>query len=44
MALSEDQAALLRLLLAGDTYDRVAEVLGTTAADVKARAHAACDR
>jgi len=41
MALSEDQAALLRLLLAGDTYDRVAEVLGTTAADVKARAHAA---
>jgi hypothetical protein len=43
MALSEDQSALLRLLLAGDTYERVAEVLGTTAEDVRARAHAAAD-
>ena len=28
MALSEDQRALLRLLLAGDTYEQVADVLG----------------
>jgi hypothetical protein len=41
MALSEDQIALLRLLLAGDTYERVAEVLGTGAGEVEARAHAA---
>ena len=41
MALSEDQTALLRLLLAGDTYDRVADILGTTADDVRARAHEA---
>jgi hypothetical protein len=39
MALSEDQRALLRLLLAGDTYEHVAEVLGTTPADVRTRAH-----
>ena len=35
MALSEDQRALLRLLLAGDTYERVAEVLGTSAGEVR---------
>jgi hypothetical protein len=43
MALSEDQRALLRLLLAGDTYERVGEVLGTSAADVRERAHRAAD-
>jgi hypothetical protein len=43
MALSEDQRALLRLLLAGDTYERVAEVLGTSAEDVRDRAHQAAD-
>jgi hypothetical protein len=41
MALSEDQRALLRLLLAGDTYERVAEVLGTSPNDVRERAHRA---
>jgi hypothetical protein len=41
MALSEDQRALLGLLLAGDTYERVAEVLGTNADDVRTRAHRA---
>jgi hypothetical protein len=41
MALSEDQTALLRLLLAGDTYGRVAAVLGTGTEEVRARAHAA---
>jgi hypothetical protein len=41
MALSEDQRALLRLLVAGDTYERVAEVLGISAADVRSRAHEA---
>src|SRR5215213_666783 len=41
MALSEDQTALLRLLLAGDTYERVADVLGTTPGDVRERARAA---
>jgi hypothetical protein len=41
MALSEDQIALLRLLLAGDTYERVAAVLGIDPDEVKARAHAA---
>lgn len=39
MALSEDQRALLRLLLGGETYGRVAEVLGTSADDVRGRAH-----
>jgi hypothetical protein len=39
MALSEDQRALLGLLLAGDTYERVADVLGTSADDVRRRAH-----
>jgi hypothetical protein len=38
MALSEDQIALLRLLLAGETYERVAAVLGTGPDEVKARA------
>jgi hypothetical protein len=41
MALSEDQRALLGLLLAGDTYERVAEVLGTSADEVRRRAHEA---
>ena len=41
MALSDDQIALLRLLLAGDTYERVADVLGTTADEVRLRAHRA---
>jgi hypothetical protein len=41
MALSEDQRALLRLLLAGDTYERVAEVLGTSADQVRRRAQEA---
>jgi hypothetical protein len=43
MALSEDQRALLRLLLAGDTYERVADVLGTSAEEVRERAHSAAD-
>jgi hypothetical protein len=41
MALSEDQRALLRLLIAGDTYEQVAEVLGVGADEVRSRAHAA---
>lgn len=41
MALSEDQRALLGLLLAGDTYERVAEVLGTSTEEVRGRAHEA---
>ena len=41
MALSEDQRALLQLLLAGDTYDRVAEVVGESADEVRAKAHEA---
>jgi hypothetical protein len=41
MALSEDQRALLGLLLAGDTYESVAEVLGAVPADVRRRAHEA---
>ena len=43
MALSEDQRALLRLLLAGDTYEQVAQVLGTGAGDVQAKAHEAAE-
>jgi hypothetical protein len=39
MALSEDQRALLRLLVAGDSYEQVAEVLGTSPDDVRRRAH-----
>jgi hypothetical protein len=41
MSLSEDQRALLRLLLAGDTYERVADILGTSADQVRGRAHEA---
>ena len=41
MALSEDQRALLRLLLAGDTYEQVANVLGIGAEEVRTRAHEA---
>jgi hypothetical protein len=41
MALSEDQRALLQLLLGGDTYEQVADVLGTSADEVRARAHEA---
>ena len=43
MALSEDQRALLGLLLAGDTYERVAEVVGTSADEVQKRAHDAAN-
>lgn len=39
MALSEDQRALLRLLLSGDTYEQVSSVLGIDAAEVRTRAH-----
>jgi hypothetical protein len=39
MALSEDQRALLRLLLAGDTYEQVGGVLGTGPDEVRSRAH-----
>jgi hypothetical protein len=41
MPLSEDQRALLRLLLAGDDYSQIAEVLGTSPGDVRAQAHRA---
>jgi len=41
MALSEDQRALLGLLLAGDTYERVADLLGTSEGEVQKRAHEA---
>jgi hypothetical protein len=41
MALSEDQRALLRLLLSGDGYEQVADVLGVGAEDVRDRAHEA---
>ena len=41
MALSDDQLALLRLLLAGDTYEQVAEVLGATPQEVRQRAQRA---
>jgi hypothetical protein len=43
MALSEDQRALLQLLLDGDTYERVGELLGESAADVRAKAHEAAN-
>jgi DNA-binding CsgD family transcriptional regulator len=39
MAVTPDQRALLRLLLSGDTYERVAEVLGISPNEVRARAH-----
>lgn len=41
MALTEDQRALLGLLLTGDTYERVAEVLGISPDEVRTRAHQA---
>jgi hypothetical protein len=43
MALSEDQRALLGLLLAGDTYERVANIVGTSTDEVRNRAHEAAD-
>jgi Anti-sigma-K factor rskA len=44
MSLTEDQRALLRLLLAGDGYAQIAEVMGTSSAEVRARAYEAADR
>jgi len=41
MPLSEDQRALLRLLLGGDSYEQVAAVLGTSASEVRDRAERA---
>ena len=41
MALSEDQRALLRLLLSGDTYEQIADVLGVDDGQVRTRAHEA---
>jgi Sigma-70, region 4 len=41
MALSEDQRALLQLLIAGESYEQIAEVLGTSTREVRERAHAA---
>ena len=41
MALSEYQRALLRLLVGGESYERVADVLGTRPDDVRATAHEA---
>jgi len=41
MALSDDQHALLQLLVTGDTYERVAELLGESPGEVRARAHEA---
>jgi hypothetical protein len=41
MALSEDQRALLGLLLSGETYEGVAEVVGESPAEVRRRAHEA---
>ena len=43
MALSEDQRALLRLLLAGETYEHVADVVGSSAGEVRGRAHEAAE-
>jgi hypothetical protein len=43
MGLSEDQRALLRLLIAGDTYGQVAEVLGTSPDMVRTRAREAVE-
>src|SRR3954447_6505136 len=39
MAVTPDQRALLRLLLSGDTYEQVANVLGIDAGEVRTRAH-----
>jgi hypothetical protein len=41
--LSADQRALLPLLMAGDTYEQVAEVTGLSPADVRDRARVAAD-
>jgi hypothetical protein len=41
MPLTEDQRALLGLLMAGDDYEQVAGVLGTTPSRVKEQAHEA---
>jgi len=41
MALSEDQRALLDLLDSGESYERIADLLGTSIEDVEARAAAA---
>jgi hypothetical protein len=41
MPLREDQRALLRLLLEGDTHEQVAAMLGTSPADVRDRAEQA---
>lgn len=41
MQLSEDQRALLRLLLAGDSYEQIAAVLGVSPSEVRARAQQA---
>lgn len=41
MSLSEEKRALLELLLAGDGYEQVAELLGTTPGQVRQRAHEA---
>ncbi|HSD25610.1 MAG TPA: hypothetical protein VLB79_14920 [Solirubrobacterales bacterium] len=43
MALSEDQRALLRLLLGGENYEGVAAVLGASPDEVRARARQAAD-
>lgn len=43
MGLSEDQRALLWLLIAGDTYEQVAEVLGTSPDMVRTRAREAVE-
>src|SRR6187549_3321204 len=43
MALSDDQRALLRLLMAGDTYEHVADVLGTSPSEVRGRAAEAAE-
>jgi hypothetical protein len=44
MPLSEDQRALLGLLMAGDDYEQVAGVLGSSPSQVKAQAHEAAER
>jgi Anti-sigma-K factor rskA len=41
MPLSQDQRALLRLLLAGDTYEQIAGVLGASPSEVRSRANEA---
>ena len=40
MALSEDQRALLQLLIAGERYEQIADLLGTSPGEVRDRAHA----